>query len=71
MAIWETIAQSNNSDFFFPLSVLKIDMTDHCLMKVLKGHANSIQTGQKAVSIDRMPKHIDENSVKKACLVTS
>ena len=43
----------------FSLSVLKIDMTDHCLM-----NSNSIKTGQKAVSIDRMPKHVDEAGIK-------
>ena len=35
-------------------------MTDQT--ESVKGHANSIKTGQKAVSIDRMPKHIDENN---------
>ena len=39
---------------FFPLSVLQVDMTDQS--ERVKGHRNSIKTGQKAVSIDRMPK---------------
>ena len=43
------------------LSVLKIDMTDHLSGK---GHANSIKTGKKAISIDRLPKHADENKKK-------
>ena len=35
-------------------------MTDQSDESV-KGHANSTKTGKKAASIDRMPKHIDEN----------
>ena len=57
--------------WFFPLSILKIDMTDHCLMhESLKDHANSIKTGLKAVSIDRMPKHVDEKNLYIGYFIT-
>ena len=49
--LWKWLEKSH-----FSLSVLKIDMTDHCLTKVLK-----VKTGQKAVSIHRIPKR-NQNS---------